>query len=162
MPRQTSTPRLYALSPHSTYMSIRPLPNDHVTYLPPNAGPLTTPHALLVPFLVELVAAGLQSGLVPSDALRRGVDALTQLRAFATTHTLDAKDQGYIEKLTLAAMRSHGAESGFVLATRACEAWRLIGQWKNSMVAHEEKEGKLRLGRGGEERKRPQRPQRRG
>lgn len=88
----------------------------------------------LRPLLVRLVCSGLEAGYVPADAFKRGLDALEQVRRELGSGTFDYTEQVTVEDLLVAALKSRGAETGFVLAVRAVQAWRLIVEWERKMA----------------------------
>lgn len=107
--------------------------------LPPNEGILTYALSAQKPLVKSLVAASLQAGLAPRDALNRAVDAVEWLRAQAVTDNLDSERQGDIKTFTVAAFRADGVSRGTMLAQYAIEACRLcqeqFAKWRRDEKA---------------------------
>lgn len=83
-------------------------------------------------FVLRLVCSGLEAGLVPADAVERATSAFDQLRRHLRTTTHTQADQAWLEHMLCAALRSKGAETGYVLAVRVVEALRLLHEWRES------------------------------
>lgn len=95
-------------------------------------GPFNGDRTALKPLLARFVASGLESGLLPVDAVKRATSALNHITKEARVDKRFYDDQILVEDLLIAALRSRGAETGYVLAVRTLEAVRLINEWETA------------------------------
>lgn len=107
----------------------------------PDLSTTATPAALQLPaqrqwqLVAHFTAAALQAGLVPRDAVARGIDVVETLRLYLrdpnTAPPLNDEDVAYLQHLALGACRTPTPETGYTLAHRAIESWRLLREWRD-------------------------------